>query len=144
MLNKIKQLKADGISKIHIIADFDRTLTVSTTKSGKANSCYAILREEKYLSSDYPEKAHALFDKYYPYEISQDITEQERDEKMNEWFNEHFHLFKQSGLTKSVFKDIILKKHIQLRDGARELLELSNQHNVPLLIFSAGMGNLIQ
>ncbi len=145
MDKKLQQIKAAGKDKLHIIADFDRTLTKAFNKEGeRVQSTYSLISKGKYLTPDYPKKYLALFDHYYPYEISQEITEEERHQKMNEWWHSHFQLMIESGLTKAVLKDIVLKGEVQTRIGFRELLTNLNKHNIPLLIFSAGMGDLIK
>ncbi len=72
-----KKLKAakqaiskDGAEKLHFLADFDRTLTHAFFKGEKVSSVVSILRKEKYLTPDYPEKAHALFNYYNPIEMN--------------------------------------------------------------------------
>jgi 5'-nucleotidase len=47
-------------------------------------------------------------------------------------------------MNKGVVEDIINKKKIKLREGIPELLDLIVKHDVPLLIFSAGVGNIIE
>ncbi len=59
--DKIAAIKRDGLDKLHIISDFDRTLTKCSIEGRKIPSGIALLREGGYLSKDYPEKAFALF-----------------------------------------------------------------------------------
>jgi 5'-nucleotidase len=72
--NKIEKFRNDGINKVHIISDFDRTLTRFEVNSKKVNSVISILRDENYLTPDYSERAKALFNKYHPFEIDFTIS----------------------------------------------------------------------
>ena len=62
-------IRRGGPEKLHVLADFDRTLTYALVDGQRRDSLMAILRDEKYLTPDYPAKAHALRDQYYPIEI---------------------------------------------------------------------------
>src|SRR3989344_7858826 len=119
---KITKLKNDSPSKLHIISDFDRTITKAFVEGQKTPTSLAQIREGKYLTKDYHEKAHALFDKYHPYEVSTALPKEERDKKMVEWWTAHLELLIKSGMNEGVVKDIIQKKKIHVREGTPELL----------------------
>jgi len=46
-------------------------------------------------------------------------------------------------MNREVFSDIIRSKRLQLREGSSAFFALLSRHNIPLLIFSAGVGDLI-
>jgi cytosolic 5'-nucleotidase 3 len=141
---KIEQLKQGGASALHVISDFDKTLT-KVFRDGKSfRSVIAILRDEKYLTPDYPERAEKLFEKYHPYEIDQNISVEEKNEKMLEWWSTHKKLIVECGLHKEVIQDVISKDFIVLRDGADTFFSSLDKHEVPLLIFSSGLGDFIE
>ena len=79
------KFKKDGIAKIHVLADFDKTLTKAFVRGRKIASLISVLRDNNYLTPDYPEKAHALFEKYYPIEIDLNIPIEEKRQKMKQW-----------------------------------------------------------
>ena len=141
---KIQQCKEDGINQLHIISDFDSTLTKVFQNGKKIVSSYALLRSGKYLSQKYVEKSHALFDKYHPFETSTQINLTEKCEKMNEWWKAHWDLMIESGMNKSVIQDIVENGSVVVRDDFEEFHKILFENNVPLLIFSAGQGDLIQ
>ena len=141
---KIKQLQRDGTTKIHLVADFDKTLTKAIVHGQKAHTSIALIREGKYLTPDYPARAHALFDHYHPYEISKTISKEEKNKKMTEWWSKHLQLMIECDMNKEVINDIIKKQSMQLRPGTKELLTIAHQKKIPVLIFSAGLGDIIQ
>jgi len=141
---KIEKIRRDGVSHLHIVSDFDRTLTPAFVQGQKTPTGIAQIREGGYLTPEYPAKAHALFDKYHPIEISETIPQEEKNKKMVEWWNTHLSLIVESGMNKEVIEDIINKRRIHYRESAKEFFNTLAKQNIPLLIFSAGVGDLIE
>jgi 5'-nucleotidase len=142
--DKIKKIKEDGISHLHVVADFDRTLTPAFIKGQKMHTGIAQIRENKYLTQDYAPRAHALFDKYHPIEISNEITLSEKKKKMLEWWTTHLKLLTKCGMNKGVINDIVENRLIKYRQGTKEFLDVLAEHRIPLLILSSGVGDLIE
>jgi HAD superfamily hydrolase (TIGR01544 family) len=68
---------------------------------------------------------------------------------MLEWVNKaHDLMVERSGLRQSMIKlavaDGLSKKNIALRSGVPQFLTQLHQHEVPILIFSAGLGDVIE
>ena len=78
-------IKKQGIDSLHIVSDFDRTLTYASVGGEKIPSIISILRDGNYLSKEYAEKAHALFNKYHSIEIDNNINPQKKKKFMEEW-----------------------------------------------------------
>ncbi len=133
--------KASGAAKIHILADFDRTVTRSFVNGKRLSSLISVLRDEGYLTPDYPLKAQALSDKYGPLEIDLRLSPEERKKAMAAWWREHFNLLIESGLTKKEIAQVIKDSGVVLRPGAAEFFALLKQNDIPLVFLSAtGLG----
>ncbi|MBT5022044.1 hypothetical protein HOK51_06815 [Candidatus Woesearchaeota archaeon] len=141
---KILKFKSDRPESIHIISDFDKTLTKVCVNGVKHKSTYAYLRDENYFDSAYSKKSHELHDKYYPLEISMNISQEEKIKAMEEWWTLHWKLMQESGINKNAILDVIKKKLVYEREGMFDFLEQLNKKSIPLLIFSAGIGNIIE
>lgn len=139
----INRMIKDGKDKLHILADFDKTLTKAFIKEQKAHTVIAQIREGKYLTKDYAPKAQALFDIYHPIEIDTKMSVEEKNEKMQEWWKKHFDLIIESGINKEIIKDIVKTMKMQFREGAFKFLDFINKNKIPLIIISAGPGDLI-
>ncbi len=141
-LEKIKKaMTKDGAKRLHILADFDKTLTKAFVGGKSIVSLIAILRDGNYLTPDYAGKAHALYDKYHAIEIDLEIPFAEKKEKMHEWWSTHFELMIRSGLNKRDIKKAVESGKVGLRGGFREFAELLYARGIPLVILSAsGMG----
>lgn len=141
---KIQQIKADDNTHFHVVSDFDKTLTPAFINGEKAETAIGQLRANGYLSPEYVKEAYALKDHYHAIEIDETIPIEERTKKMQEWWTKHLEAMIQYGLTKDVLDDIIQKRRIKPRPGSLEFYDILHKHNVPLLIFSAGIGSLIE
>jgi len=141
-LEEIKaKISKEGLSKFHVISDFDRTLTKEFVNGKRIPSIISILREERHLTKDYPEKAQTLFDKYHPIEIDPSISLEEKKRLMHEWWSSHFDLLIKSKLNKKDLEKAINSENISLRPGVLEFLDSLKTHNIPLVIISAaGLG----
>lgn len=141
---KIKEIKSQGLDKLHVVSDFDRTLTKCFYDGKKIPSTIALIREGGYLTEDYPKKAFALFDKYHPIETDESLDYDFRFNKMREWWETHEKLLIQSKMHERVIDDILKRYPKMFREGTTPFLDYLNKHKIPLLIFSSGVGNLIE
>ena len=144
-LEKIKkEIKKEGKNKIHVLADFDRTLTKTFVNKKKIPSIISILRDGPYISKEYAKSANSLFEIYHPIEMNPLLNPEEKKDKMSEWWSKHFDLLIESGLNKKHIQDILESNEIQFREGALEFLDLLHNYNIPLLIISSsGLGDAI-
>jgi len=142
---KKQNIKEQGIKKIHILADFDRTLTKAIVNGERVPSTISCLRNGDYISEDYAKKAHELANKYYPIEIDTQVPFEEKKQKMLEWWEAHFDLLIKSGLNKNHLKRIIKEGKIQFREGVLEFIDFLYEKNIPLIIISSSaLGETIQ
>jgi HAD superfamily hydrolase (TIGR01544 family) len=136
-----EKFKKDGVEKLHVLADFDKTLTYAFVDGKKIASLVSVLRDNDYLTPDYPEKAHALFNKYYPIEKDLNISIEEKKKAMKRWWTEHFDLLIQSKLNIKDIEKAVENQDVKLRDGCIELLNFMKDNNIPLVILSSsGLG----
>jgi len=140
---KLKNIKKDNISNLHIISDFDKTLNKLNLKSGKFKSVISIIRDGNYLENNYSIKANNLYNYYHAFEIDEDISFEDKFNKMEEWWTKHIKLLSESKMHKDVIVDILSKDTIQLREGVSDFLNLLYTNDISLLIFSSGLGDII-
>ena len=143
-----KDILDAGIENFHVIADFDRTLTKAFLKGQKkVGSMISQLRDGRYLTEDYASRAHALFDEYHPIEISADVPLEEKKEKMQEWWAKHFELLIECGLNKDTIKtaveNMIKEDTLVFREGVGKFLDFLKDNDIPLVIMSSSIGDMI-
>jgi HAD superfamily hydrolase (TIGR01544 family) len=140
-----KKFKDGGVENVHVISDFDRTLTYGNLDGVKTPSIISMLRDGNHLSEDYAKRAHELFDKYHPIEVSDEATLSEKKEAMKEWWDTHNKLLVESGLTKDDLKDIVENGHLQFREGIFYFMDFLDEREIPFVILSAsGAGDAIE
>ncbi len=142
---KKKSFVLGGKAKIHVLADFDRTITHGLDVEGKrtATVISQLRSDSKYLGEDYAKEAHKLFDIYHPIEIDNNIPLKEKQRKMYEWWKRHFNLISEKGLTKDIIKQVVKEKPLRFREGAKEFMNFLNENDIPLVIMSAAPGDMI-
>lgn len=147
---KIKRIKESGTDRLHVLADFDRTLTKEFYNGIKCSSIISYLRkiDGKYLTKDYANKARRLFEKYHPIEIDPKVSMIEKSKKMQEWWEKHFELLIKCGLDKKTIiestKDMIEENALGFRKGVNEFLFFLDSKKIPLVIISSSVGNMIK
>lgn len=124
--------------RLHILSDFDRTLTYGSQGNARTPTLISLLRDGKHLRGDYAQRAHQLYDHYYPMEISETMTLPEKKDAMQEWWRKHFELMIEYGLTKADIADVIETSHLSLREYVPETLRFLAENNIPVIIISAG------
>lgn len=140
-LETLSKIKKDWIQNLHILADFDRTLTKAYSSWKLRPSLISVLRSEWYLSDEYSKKAYELFDYYNPIEINPNISIEEKKKEMTTWWNKHLDLLVHSKLHKSDIEKIISSGIIEFRPWVKKFLKFLSQNNIPIVIISAnGLG----
>ena len=134
----------EGNEKIHVVSDFDRTLTKAFVDGEKISSIISQLRKGDYLSEDYVKRAYELYDKYHPIEVDAKIPLEEKKKEMYTWWKTHKLLLIEAGLNIKDIKHIVDNGPLEFREGASDFFDLINNENIPLIIFSAsGIGEAI-
>lgn len=126
-------------NNFYVVADFDRTLT-----EGASDSTWGIFANANQVGEEYKERRTALYNKYRPIEIDPTISEEEKSRAMTEWWQLHINLFYEYGVKEQAVKNAVAIGNLKYRDGAKEFLKKMNELNVPVIIISAGIGNVIE
>ena len=127
--------------------DFDYTMTQYFTPSGHVStSTHGVFSRSGLLPQSFIQREAYLFEKYFKYEMDPTLSPQDRYKYMEEWWNQaHANLIEHK-VSKTLLEKCMepQKATILLRQGCREVIDLLEQNDVPLLIFSAGIGDVIE
>lgn len=137
---KIQALSQAGTDKLHIICDFDRTLT----DFRKGGASFSPIRRLGFLPEEYGVRAIQLFEHYHPFEVDPLIPHEEKEQLMHEWWEAQFHLMIQYGFKKEHLELMKGQNFIKLRTGVAEFLTQAAELQIPVLILSAGFGDIIE
>ena len=127
-------------NSIHVLTDFDRTITV-----GNSESSWSILSKSNLVTREYVLERQDLFNYYRPIELDESLEFNTKNNLMIEWWNKHISLFIKYQLSEEVVNDAARNlRTMAFRDGAMEFLENMKKRNIPVIIISAGIGNFIE
>lgn len=136
-LKTLESIKKEWKDKLHILADFDRTLTKCFINWKSRPSLIWAMRQWDYLWEEYSKKASALFEYYHPIEINPSIDTTTKIEEMSIWWNKHLSLLVKSWLNKKNISEIINSWIIELRNWNDIFFKFLEENQIPLIIISA-------
>ncbi len=136
-VNKLKE-KMDK-NNICIFLDYDKTIT-----SSESEDSWATTANRKVMGQEISNDLDKLYEKYGPIEFdySMDITE--REKYIIEWYDKCMELYYTYHLTEQKLKESIDNSNLILRDGVKEFLFKLYKNDIPVIILSAGIGNVIE
>ncbi|KAG7390762.1 5'-nucleotidase, cytosolic III [Phytophthora pseudosyringae] len=147
---KMKKFTKDGPEQLLVIADFDRTLTPYYKQRSdlKAplepeSSSHGLLMTSSVLSPDVANAHQELFARYYPVEISSTLSAEEKFPFMAQWWESTHSLLIDYRLTKEQVKEAVASGTLGFRHGFHALFKLLHDQQVPTLVFSAGLYDVI-
>ncbi|KAI8513835.1 7-methylguanosine phosphate-specific 5'-nucleotidase [Branchiostoma belcheri] len=144
-------MAAGGREKLQVISDFDHTLSRSThkgvrcpmthdlVKDSRCQAKYMILpnlkdlAQHRFISESNQRRVCEIWRYYYPKKIP----------LMVEFWNRIHDIFLGSDLSQQAVRAIVRESDTQLRDACDTFMTLLHRNNVPLLVFTAGLGDVI-
>lgn len=136
--NKIENL---NISKdnYYVVLDFDKTIT----NKNSLDSWMAIADFEIY-GKEFKKQIEKLNAKYEPIELDYTLDDVTKEQYMEQWYQKSMDILYQYQLTYSKLQKALQKETMHFRKGAKEFLDKLQQEKVPVIILSAGIGNVIE
>lgn len=133
-----KDLKINQ-NNTYVVIDFDKTIT-----SYKSTDSWAASANPSTVDSRLMEEMNKLYEKYRPIEMDYSISKEEKLKAMETWYSECMDLYYKYNLTKEQMQKSIQSSNVKFRKGAKELLQLLYNENIPVIVLSAGIGNTIK
>ncbi len=134
--NKLDKLKINS-ENTYFVIDFDKTVT-----SDESRDSWDIARE--FLGDGIKKEMNLLYEKYRPIEINYIISIEEKLKEMEKWYVACMNLYYKYHLTKNKIIQSLDTGKIFFREGAKDFLNYANQKNIPVIILSAGIANVIE
>ncbi|XP_034045784.1 cytosolic 5'-nucleotidase 3-like [Thalassophryne amazonica] len=136
-------LKA-GANTLQVISDFDMTLTRFAYNGKRCPTCHNILENSRLISNDGKVKLKELLNTYYPIEIDSSRSVEEKLPLMVEWWTKAHELLLEQKIKKDQLAEAVQESDAMLRDGYQLFFDQLYKHNVPVLLFSAGIGDILE
>ncbi|XP_046674506.1 cytosolic 5'-nucleotidase 3-like isoform X3 [Homalodisca vitripennis] len=141
---KLKNLVTDGMDKLQVIADFDGTLTKSIVDGKPALHSIDVFKNTATLSQAYRDGYNALAVKHGPAYENPNLSVEERQEVLYRWWEDHENLCAGEVMTLNDLLQSNDNINTPLRDGCEKMLRLLSDHQVPLIVVSAGLGEVVK
>ncbi|XP_057423773.1 uncharacterized protein LOC130717542 isoform X2 [Lotus japonicus] len=138
---KIAAIRLAGPHKLQVIVDFDATLTKFWVNGTRGQSSHGLLQQG---NPEYDAKRQQLYEYYHPLEFSPTIGLEEKTKLMEEWWGKTHGLLIEGGLTYESIRQSVANANIAFREGVTELFEFLEERDIPVLIFSAGLADIIE
>lgn len=127
------------MNDIFIIADFDHTIT-----DQKSESSWGVLETSNLLKKENRQKCLKYKEYYLPIEKDTKISKEKKAIYLKQWLEKNLNIFIDSKLTKEQIDEISSKKESMiLRKGVGELFDFTKKNNIPIIIISAGIKDVI-
>lgn len=128
------------VQDLFVITDFDRTLT-----KGTSASTWSVLATSSLLPEEYRIERTRLYECYRPIELDITMPKDIKMKLMQEWYQKHLDLFECYQLREEMLEKAIVKDQImEFRPGVQEFLGYLYKNKIPVIIFSGGIGNVIE
>ncbi|KAM5213524.1 7-methylguanosine phosphate-specific 5'-nucleotidase isoform 2-T2 [Hipposideros larvatus] len=103
-----------------------------------------ILDNSKIISEECRKELKALLHHYYPIEIDPHRTIEEKLPHMVKWWTKAHDCLCQQKIQKFQIAEVVRESNAMLREGYKTFFNTLDQNNIPLLIFSAGIGDILE
>ena len=133
---KIDKLKSISYNDLYILTDFDGTITL-----GSKNSSWASIFKNPKVSEDFKKECIKIYNYYHKYELDEKISLDDKCLIMEEWYQKNIQTLIEYKITKDI---IIESSDMLLREGTKEFFKEMNEKNIPVIIISAGVGDIIE
>lgn len=132
----LSRMIADGKDHLHIVADFDRTLTKAFV-DGKDTASLITRLQNWFFPPEYVEKTEKIFAMYHPIEIDSTLPLEQKIKAMQKWWELQFALMFSYGLTRDIIKQAMQSEKTKFREWYTEFFDMLYANKIPLLILSA-------
>jgi 5'-nucleotidase len=143
---KIYRALEAGSDEMFWVCDFDRTVTKCFLGNGQRSlDCHDILASIPKITPECKEAMESMMAYYYPIEIHPTMSREEKIPYMVEWYTKVNSLLASQKLTRDdVVSAVANCQNFAIRPGIVEAFQLAHRRGIPIIVVSAGLGNIIE
>lgn len=105
---------------------------------------YSLLQHGNLFSDEFKRKTIEIHDYYVQIEFDPHIEHDEKFKHMEDWWRESNQLLINEGANMNIINEAVQSSNILFRDGCTYFFELCHKYNIPILVFSAGITQVIE
>lgn len=136
--DKLKSINLDS-NNFYVVMDFDKTMTTINS-----DDSWTVIQNPNILDPNLSIESLKLAKKYCPIEMDYSLDPNLKSKYMYDWYTSVMKLYYKYNLTYDKLLECVKCGNLILRDGLRELLLDFNKNNIPVIILSAGIGNVVR
>ncbi|EPQ08892.1 Cytosolic 5'-nucleotidase 3 [Myotis brandtii] len=129
---------------VKLQANFDMTLSRFSYKGKRCPTCHNVIDNCKLVSDECRKKLLELKEKFYAIETDPRLTVEQKNPYMVEWYTKSHRLLVEQGIPRAKLKEIVAESDIMLKEGYENFFDKLQQHSIPVFIFSAGIGDVLE
>lgn len=134
----------DGAKHLHVITDYDFTITKHTLDNGEPTpSSFELFKNCPSVPEDYRTMTHKFKKIYKKAELDTSLPKQLREKYMRDWWTKASNITKGFPFHEQELLDMAERYKYSLRDNVEDMFKTLHDRMIPCLIFSAGLGNTV-
>uniref|UniRef100_A0A0K8SWY5 5'-nucleotidase n=1 Tax=Lygus hesperus TaxID=30085 RepID=A0A0K8SWY5_LYGHE len=140
---KIHKMVKDGKEKLQIITDFDRTLSKYHHNGESTKSSYGVFEAIPILPPAFLEGTSQLYKKFRAIEDDPKMTIADKLPHMEDWWKKSEELYIGMPCSEKLIDQAVTDSNVHLRTGSESAFARLQKERVPVLVFSAGLGDIV-
>ncbi|KAI8067597.1 pyrimidine 5'-nucleotidase [Gongronella butleri] len=147
---KLAKIVKDGKENLHFICDFDMTMSRHWVRNKvtdaleRNSSSHGVPARYDRLNAEFKKETARLYNTYYPIEIDKSMPFDEKVPHMIKWWKQAHEILVAQNLTRQDIQNMVSQVNIELRPTLAEVLARCCETQVPFLVFSAGIRDIIE
>ena len=133
--DKLKDIKLDK-NNFYVMIDFDRTIT-----EAQSISAWRVLYYSELLGKKFKQKYAEIHDET---ELSKSESNEAKQKAFEQRFMAYMDLLRDCHFNKDMLERAVEKTDLTLRDGAKEFFRKMYENNIPVIIISSSIKNVIE
>ncbi|CAL8108299.1 unnamed protein product [Calicophoron daubneyi] len=141
---KLFRLIAGGSELLQVVSDFDQTMSKYWHNGALVVSCHGVIKADPELTEEAKQKLKQGDKKYLPIEFDPNLSNAEKIPFMLDWWTNAHKTIVDCKLHRDILARTVKECSVELREGLSDFMGLLQKYGIPLLIFSAGIGDVIE
>jgi len=144
VIRTIEKIHKGGAKRLQVVTDFDLTMTKQHEDGKHVLSSFGMFTKCCQVPKAYKEADVRLYEKYRPIEKDPNISLEKKIAAMEEWMVASREIMQDFEFDPKELDEVAKTFGTALRDGCKELVHKLNAAEVPVMVFSAGLGDMVE
>lgn len=110
----------------------------------RGRSSHGVIEHSSLMDEEYRRAVRELFREFYAKETDATLSDSEKTRAMEQWWSRAHELMINHKLRRGFLKPSLAEARLRLRPGVAELLKAAEAARVPVLVFSAGLQQIVE